>query len=77
MERAREIWENEPNLQPLKPDAPWYGYSLGAWADDLERQAQRAVQGDYCETGPIAAQHRRKVVEMNSDAGEAPEEDDL
>ncbi len=77
MERAREIWENELNLQPLKPDAPWYGYSLGAWADDLERQAQRAVQGDYWETGRIAAQHRRKDVEMNSDAGEAPEEDDL
>ena len=55
MERAREIWENELNLQPLKPDAPWYGYSLGAWADDLERQAQRAVQGDYWETGRIAA----------------------
>ena len=60
MERAREIWENELNLQPLKPDAPWYGYSLGAWTDDMERQAQRAVRGhidEICGWLPVERQN--------------------
>ena len=76
MERARDIWENELKLGPLKPEAPWYGYSLGAWTEDLERQAMRAVEGDHWETGRIAAQRRRKDVEMNTDADDVPEEEE-
>src|SRR6185503_15185336 len=34
MERARAIWE-ELGLPKLKPEAPWHGYSLGEWSDDL------------------------------------------
>ena len=75
MERAREIWEDELKLPPLKPDEPWYGYSLGAWTDDLEEQAMRAVRGDYWETGRIHAQRRRKDVEMNTNAADVPDDD--
>lgn len=76
MERARDIWENELKLQKLKPEAPWFGYSLGAWTDELELEAQRAVRGDYWETGRIAAQRRRKDVEMNTDARDVPDPED-
>ncbi len=76
MERARDIWENELKLQPLKPETPWFGYSLGAWTDELELEAQRAVRGDHWETGRIAAQRRRKDVEMNTDARDVPEAED-
>ena len=67
MENAREIWEDKLGLPPLKPQNPWYGYSLGAWNDDLEEQAMRAVNGDYWETGRRTAQHRRSDVAMNTD----------
>ena len=43
MERARVIWEEELKLPRLKPQAPWYGYDLGAWTDELEHQAKLAV----------------------------------
>src|SRR5256712_5728384 len=35
MERAREIWE-ELGLPKLKPQAPWFGYTLGELLDQLE-----------------------------------------
>lgn len=46
MERARVIWE-ELDLPELKPREPWHGYDLGYWPEDLEKEAQRAVAGDY------------------------------
>ena len=30
MERAKGIWE-ELGLPPLRPQPPWFGYSLGDW----------------------------------------------
>ncbi len=60
MERAREIWE-ELDLPPLKPRAPWYGYSLGQWDDELDEEANLAVQGRYFETGEKLAGRREKV----------------
>lgn len=50
MEDAREIWE-ELGLPELDPEMPWYGYSLGEWNEQLEAEAQRAVEGRYFETG--------------------------
>ena len=76
MNRAREIWEDELKLPPLKPEAPWFGYSLGAWTEELEIQAQRAVRGDYWETGRIFAQTRRKDVAMNTEVRDVPDEPD-
>ena len=73
MERARDIWENDLKLQPLKPETPWYGYSLGAWTDELEQEAIRAVQGDHWENGRIAAQRRRKDVAMNTEVRNVPD----
>jgi 4-hydroxy-3-polyprenylbenzoate decarboxylase len=74
MERAKAIWE-ELGLPPLKPEAPWFGYSLGEWSDEFDAAAQRAVAGDYFVTGDIIAQRRRGDVRMNTevrDAGEPP-----
>ena len=66
MERAKAIWE-ELGLPKLKPESPWYGYSLGEWPDELERAAAMAVKGDYFETGKLLAQRRRKDVGMNTE----------
>jgi 4-hydroxy-3-polyprenylbenzoate decarboxylase len=74
MERARVIWEDELKLPKLKPQAPWYGYDLGAWTEELEQQAQRAVRGDYWETGRIIAQRRRRDVTMNTELRDVGDE---
>ena len=65
MERARELWE-KLGLPPLKPESPWYGYSLGDWSEEFDEFAERAVQGRYFETGEIIAQRRRNDVEINT-----------
>jgi 4-hydroxy-3-polyprenylbenzoate decarboxylase len=66
MERARVIWE-ELGLPPLKPETPWYGYSLGEWPDELDAAAERAVRGEYFATGIEQAKHRRNDVPINTE----------
>ena len=66
MERARRIWE-ELKLPKLKPESPWYGYSLGEWSEELQQAADRAVKGDYFKTGELIAKRRRKDVKMNTE----------
>jgi len=65
MENARALWERL-GLPPLKPEAPWHGYDLGYWPEDLARQARMAVEGDYFRLGDELAQKRRSDVEMNA-----------
>jgi 4-hydroxy-3-polyprenylbenzoate decarboxylase len=66
MERAKVIWE-ELGLPKLKPESPWFGYSLGEWSEEMEQAAQRATRGDYFETGLRLAQRRRKDLPMNTE----------
>jgi len=66
MERAKKIWE-ELGLPELKPEAPWFGYSLGEWSDDLDEAAERATRGDYMENGPGLEARRRSDVRMNTE----------
>jgi len=66
MERAKAIWE-ELGLPRLKPEAPWFGYSLGEWPDHMDEAAQRAVRGEYLETGALLEKRRRKDVRMNTE----------
>ncbi|GGE31016.1 carboxylase [Agaricicola taiwanensis] len=53
MERAKAIWE-ELDLPRLSPQAPWHGYSLGAWHRVWDAAAQRAARGEYLENGKIS-----------------------
>jgi 4-hydroxy-3-polyprenylbenzoate decarboxylase len=66
MERAKKIWE-ELGLPTLKPEQPWYGYSLGEWSEEFDEAAERAVKGDYFVTGEMIAKRRRKDVGMNTE----------
>jgi len=66
MENARKIWE-ELGLPPLKPQAPWFGISLGEWQEEFDVMAERAVKSDYWVTGDIIAQQRRNDVAMNTE----------
>jgi 3-polyprenyl-4-hydroxybenzoate decarboxylase len=66
MERAKVIWE-ELGLPELKPESPWFGYSLGEWPLEMEEDAKRATRGDYFEAGKRQEQRRRKDVRMNTE----------
>lgn len=66
MERAKQIWE-ELGLPKLKPQAPWYGYSLGEWSEELDRAAELAVKSDYFKTGEELTRRRRNDVAMNTE----------
>ena len=66
MENAKRIWE-ELGLPPLKPQAPWFGISLGEWQEEFDVMADRAVKSDYWVTGDIIAQQRRNDVAMNTE----------
>ena len=59
MVRAREIW-NELGLPALRPQPPWFGYSLGDWLPQWDEAALRAVKGDWQENGRISDQHKKK-----------------
>jgi 4-hydroxy-3-polyprenylbenzoate decarboxylase len=65
MENARALWERL-GLPELTPEAPWYGYDLGAWTEELERQAQMGARGEHFALGVESARQRRGDVEMNT-----------
>jgi UbiD family decarboxylase len=58
MEHARKIWD-EIGMPPIVPQPPWHGYTLGDWADDWETFAQRAVKGDWEQSGRETFARRR------------------
>jgi 4-hydroxy-3-polyprenylbenzoate decarboxylase len=61
MERARKLWE-ELGLPKLRPQSPWFGYSLGDWLPQWDEAAKRAAEGRYVENGRISEKQRRKGV---------------
>jgi UbiD family decarboxylase len=64
MEDAKAIWE-ELGLPALKPQMPWYGYALGQWPEEFQREADRAVRGEYWKTGEELIGKRRNDKRMN------------
>jgi 4-hydroxy-3-polyprenylbenzoate decarboxylase len=61
MERAKAIWE-KLGLPALRPQAPWFGYSLGDWLPEWDEAAKRAVEGRYLENGRASAKRKKKGV---------------
>ena len=59
MEHAKAIWERL-GLPRLRPQPPWYGYSLGDWLPQWDAAAQRAVDGRYLENGRISEKLQRR-----------------
>ena len=65
MERSKAIWE-ELGLPKLRPQAPWFGYTLGDWLPQWEDAAQRAATGRYLENGAISLKQQRNDVKAES-----------
>ena len=65
MERSKAIWE-ELGLTKLRPQAPWFGYSLGDWLPQWDEAAARAATGRYLENGKISLLQQRNDVKAES-----------
>ena len=61
MERAKAIWD-ELGFEPLRPQPPWFGYSLGDWLPQWDEAAERAALGRYLENGLISVKQKRKGI---------------
>jgi 4-hydroxy-3-polyprenylbenzoate decarboxylase len=61
MERAMKIWQ-ELGLPKLRPQSPWFGYSLGDWLPQWDEAARRAVEGRYLDNGEISEKQKTKGV---------------
>lgn len=59
MERAQKIW-TELGLPKLRPQSPWFGYSLGDWLPQWDAAAERAVAGRWLENGRISEGQRQR-----------------
>lgn len=62
MENARMIWE-KLGLPALKPQEPWFGYSLGIWCDAWDECAARAAAGDWTANGLRSGAAARRMEE--------------
>jgi 4-hydroxy-3-polyprenylbenzoate decarboxylase len=65
MENAKVLWERL-GLPALKPESPWYGYSLGDWTEEWDRNAEQATRGEWMQRDASYQARRKSGVEPNS-----------
>jgi UbiD family decarboxylase len=65
MEGAKALWERL-GLPPLQPESPWFGYSLGDWSDEWDRNAEQAARGGWMVRDADYARRRNAQAEPNS-----------
>ena len=75
MENAKALW-GRLGLPPLKPESPWYGYSLGEWTEGWDKSAMQAVRGDWMERDESYRQRKRAGVPPNTPARIVEDEHD-
>ena len=59
MESGLKLWQ-KLGLPPVRPQPPWFGYSLGDWTEDWAEGAKRAAEGNYLENGLRSLQRQQK-----------------
>lgn len=59
MSHAKKLWERL-GLPALRPESPWYGYSLGDWTESWQAAAERATKGEYLENGRRTLQRQQR-----------------
>jgi 4-hydroxy-3-polyprenylbenzoate decarboxylase len=74
MENAKLLWERL-GLPALKPEMPWYGYSLGDWTEEWDRNAAQATRGEWMLRDAAYQARRRTLVEPNTPARGVESED--
>ncbi len=67
MENAKALWERL-GLPPLRPESPWFGYSLGDWEEEWDKNALQATRGEWMQRSESYRQRRRRGVMPNTSA---------
>jgi hypothetical protein len=65
MENAKALWERL-GLPPLRPETPWFGYSLGDWHETWDINAQHAARRHAMDRSDSYRQRRRKGIAPNT-----------
>jgi hypothetical protein len=65
MENAKALWERL-GLPPLRPETPWFGYSLGDWSETSDAAARQAALGRAMDRSDSYRQRRRKDIAPNT-----------
>jgi len=65
MENAKLLWERL-GLPTLTPESPWFGYSLGDWTEEWDRNALQAAQGRWMERDANYQARRADDAEPNT-----------
>ena len=61
----KEIWQ-ELGLPALKPEMPWFGYSLGQWPEEFQIEADRAARRRILDHREVIKQRRRNDKRLKS-----------
>jgi UbiD family decarboxylase len=65
MENAKALWERL-GLPPLRPEMPWFGYSLGDWNEEWDARAEEAAQSRWMDRSESYRQRRRRGIVPNT-----------
>ena len=49
-----------------RPEVPWFGYSLGDWEEEWDKNALQATRGEWMERSESYRQRRRRGVAPNT-----------
>ena len=75
MEKAKALWERL-GLPPLRPEAPWHGYSLGDWTDEWDANARRPRRAANGRSAAKSYRQRRRGDVAAQHAGAQPPKDE-
>ncbi len=65
MENAKALWERL-GLPALRPEMPWFGYSLGDWNETWDHNADEAAQSRWMDRSESYRQRRRRGIAPNT-----------
>ena len=65
MENAKALWERL-GLPALRPESPWFGYSLGDWTQDWDAAAEQATRGEWMHRSESYIRRRRQGIPLNT-----------
>ena len=60
MRQAKDLWESL-HLPALRPQTPWFGYSLGVWEDAWQTAADNAAASAWQVNGESTWNRRRTM----------------
>jgi len=75
MENAKVLWE-KLGLPALKPETPWFGYSLGDWTDEWDKNALDATRSKWMDRSESYRQRRRRGIMPNTPSRAAEKMED-